>query len=677
MKIFRSRIARGLAFALFFGLLFCSFWFYSYANANVGMSEIFTYTDFRNTESYGVRLTDASDEIVALVRDVYSGKKITEIDFQGGSVEGAFHYYFYAGNTYVTDLPELRDLDFSHAKSVALYSYEQCYFMDTSRTQQEHFSVDGGYDWMTYDLTKTVSVSAFSCDAGAILIPAEEWIGEQYSLWGTAKTRALLFIFFLGGAILPAVFLILCASWESRVSKPSRYWFFSEIIAVFGVSALLFLLRLFRISSFDWLRRFLALFGYGKLEYTYVSIAACMALMGTLFLYSVYALVLRIRESSLLQKSFVRWFCFKPFDALRRRVDKNYFQRYRYSTVFLARTVLFALVGGIFLTLFIITTVNRFWIVVRLLFLLAALFVGFLYFYGNFRDLRSLNRLLEHITELQDGNLSFRAEIPKDDPFSGYETQLRSVGEGFDQTLRSQISAERSRVDLITNVSHDLRTPLTSIIGYLDLLSKTELSDEAKDYVKVLVEKSNRLSHLVSDVFALSKANSGAEDVPMDDLDLFMLARQLVADLSDSAAASGKRVLLQGEGAAMICSNGNKIYRILQNMLDNALKYSLSGTRIFVILSSSGTEASVTVKNTASYEMNFTAQEITEQFVRGDPSRTGEGSGLGLAIAKRFSEQLGAEFSIEIDGDQFASKVSFPLKKNIESSDAEETKEDI
>ena len=139
------------------------------------------------------------------------------------------------------------------------------------------------------------------------------------------------------------------------------------------------------------------------------------------------------------------------------------------------------------------------------------------------------------------------------------------------------------------------------------------------------------------------------------------------ADLSDSASAAGKTVRLTGQGTAPICSNGNKIYRILQNMLDNALKYSLSGTRIFVTLSSDEENATVTVKNTSSYEMNFSAEEISEQFVRGDPSRTGEGSGLGLAIAKSFAEQLGATFAISIDGDQFSSSITFSLKNHTPS----------
>ena len=413
-----------------------------------------------------------------------------------------------------------------------------------------------------------------------------------------------------------------------------------------------------------WLRQFLTLFGRGDDPYVYSIFSVLASLLIILVLFCTMALIRSGRQGRIWKDSFVYWFCRKPYETLRQWADRDYFRRYRYSVVFLIRTVFLILLEAIFVTLFIISVVQEYWVVVRIIFLFAAFLAMAVYVFGSVRDLRALNGILEHITALQEGNLSFRAPIGEENVFSEYEIQLRSVGDGFDHTLRSQIAAERSRVNLITNVSHDLRTPLTSLIGYIDLLSKTELSDEARDYVSILMQKSNRLNHLVSDVFALSKANSGAEEVSVESLDLFLLVRQLVADLSDSADAAGKTVRLSGEGTALISSNGNKTYRILQNMLDNALKYSLAGTRIFVTMTQTDTHASVTVKNTSSYEMNFSAEEISEQFVRGDPARTGEGSGLGLAIAKTFAEQLNAEFVISIDGDQFSSGVSFPLLKN-------------
>ncbi|MBO5213790.1 MAG: HAMP domain-containing histidine kinase [Clostridia bacterium] len=666
MAFLRSGWMHVLAFLLCAVLLFSSAWCYVYANDNAGMSEIFTYTDFRNTKNYHQRLAAASEEMVSLARQVYSGRKVSSVDLEGGAIDGVFHYYFYADGTTLTDIPLLEGVDFSHAKTLAVYRNGICYLMDTNHTQTDSFSHWQEYSWDPYDLTKTVSLTVFSCDAGAILVPDSDWINEQYSLWATAKNRALMFIILLALAALPMIYLILAVSWGEIRKKPENApRFFTEFILLAGVLAVMWILQILDISFFRWFQNLFSLFNFGANPSVYFAYSLLFTFLVLLLLLSVVSLIRFAKENRLVRGSFLWWFCNRPFLALRRRADKQYFRRYRYSFSFLVRTVVFLLLEAVLIGFYVATAVNRYWIVLQIILLFGAVSLVVVYLFGIYSDLRSLNRLLDHITELQNGNLSHRAEIPDGNIFFEYEDQLRSVGDGFDSTLRSQISAERSRVNLITNVSHDLRTPLTSIIGYLDLLSKVELSDEARDYVKILTQKSNRLNHLVSDVFALSKANSGAEDVPVEDLDLFLLARQLVADLSDSAAAAGKTVRLSGQGSAPICSNGNKIYRILQNMLDNALKYSLTGTRIFVLLSLKGETATVTVKNTSSYEMNFSAEEISEQFVRGDPSRTGEGSGLGLAIAKSFAEQLNAKFSITIDGDQFSTSVTFPLKKEI------------
>ncbi len=673
MAFLRSPVLRIIALFLCTVLLFSAAWCYVYANDKAGMSEIFTYTDFRNTRTYHQRLAAASEEMVSLARQVYSGRKVAPVDLEGGAVDGAFHYYFYADGMVMTDLSILENLDFSHAKTLTVYGNGVCYLMDTVHTQTESFSHWENYSWDAYDLTKTVSVSVFTCDAGAILVPDSDWISEQYTVWATAKTRALLFIILLVCAAIPMLYLVLSVSWGKVEPKP---WngprFFTELVLSAAVLSIVWMIQILDLSFLRWFQNLFSLFNYGSDRSVYFAWSVLFTFLSLILLLSAVSLISSLKQRRLVEGSFLWWICRRPYLALRRRADKKYFRRYRYSVSFTVRTAVFLLLEAALIAGFIAVSVNQYWIVVQILLIFAMLSILVIYLFGCYYDLRSLNRLLDHITELQDGNLSYRAEMDPDNLFFEYENQLRSVGDGFDQTLRSQVSAERSRVNLITNVSHDLRTPLTSIIGYLDLLSKTELSPEARDYVTVLTQKSNRLNHLVSDVFALSKANSGAEEIPMEDLDLFLLARQLVADLSDSASSAGKTVRLLGDDSAPIYSNGNKIYRILQNMLDNALKYSLAGTRIFVTLSSTETHATVTVKNTSSYEMKFSAEEISEQFVRGDPSRTGDGSGLGLAIAKSFAEQLGATFSIVVDGDQFSSSITFPLKQGESSPSSQE-----
>ncbi|TJX14603.1 HAMP domain-containing histidine kinase [Tissierella creatinini] len=235
------------------------------------------------------------------------------------------------------------------------------------------------------------------------------------------------------------------------------------------------------------------------------------------------------------------------------------------------------------------------------------------------------------------------------------------INKGFDESLEEQMKSERMKINLVTNVSHDLKTPLTSIISYVDLLSKEDdLSETARDYVNILREKSNRLKNIVADLFDLAKSTSGDINVDFEDLDLKKLIEQTLGDMEDDIEKSGLTIKtnLPNE-PVMIKSDGKKLYRVFQNIIDNALKYSLKGTRIFVELEDKDGKAIATVKNTAGYEMDFTAEEILQRFNRGDESRTTEGSGLGLSIAESFTEVSGGSFKVDIDGDMFKVIIEF------------------
>ena len=239
-----------------------------------------------------------------------------------------------------------------------------------------------------------------------------------------------------------------------------------------------------------------------------------------------------------------------------------------------------------------------------------------------------------------------------------YETIEKSIRESTEEQMKS----ERMKVELITNVSHDLKTPLTSIISFLDLLSKEDqLSETAQDYVRILQDKSERLKNMVEDLFALAKSTSGEMQLKWDDIDLSKLIHQTLADMEDRIAASGLLFkLMLSEEPVYIHADGDKLYRVMQNIIDNALKYSMRGTRIYLELSSQDGRAVVAFKNIANYSMNFTAQEILQRFARGDESRSTEGNGLGLAIAESFTKACDGEFRIELEGDMFKVYLHFP-----------------
>ena len=233
--------------------------------------------------------------------------------------------------------------------------------------------------------------------------------------------------------------------------------------------------------------------------------------------------------------------------------------------------------------------------------------------------------------------------------------------------------SERYRVDLVTNVSHDLRTPLTSIIGYGELLRTEPLSEKGRANLDKLNQKSAYLRDMVDAVFALSKVQSGAVSCRQDPIDLIRLLEQTLGEYDEAIRAAGLTVVRHYEApSAPLLSDGIFLNQVFANLLSNAVKYTLAGTRIHVEVTSQEGGYQVRVMNVASYEMKFKAEEILERFTRGDESRSTEGSGLGLAIAKTYTEALHGTFRVEIDGDLFTAIVLLPKeiagKKNAEAA---------
>jgi len=247
----------------------------------------------------------------------------------------------------------------------------------------------------------------------------------------------------------------------------------------------------------------------------------------------------------------------------------------------------------------------------------------------------------------------------------GNNKTFEDINKGFNESLGEQMRAERMKIALVTNVSHDLKTPLTSIISYVDLLSKEEnLSETVHDYINILSEKSYRLKNIVSDLFDLAKSTSGDIPLELESLDIKKLIQQTLAVMEDEIEKSGLQIKTKlPENPVNIFSDGKKLYRVFQNIIDNALKYSLEGTRVYVELEEVNGKAIATIKNTAGYEMDFSAEEILQRFSRGDKSRTTEGSGLGLSIAESFTSVCGGKLKVEVDGDLFKVTITFNLDK--------------
>lgn len=232
------------------------------------------------------------------------------------------------------------------------------------------------------------------------------------------------------------------------------------------------------------------------------------------------------------------------------------------------------------------------------------------------------------------------------------------------QSIEAAIKSEKLKVDLISNVSHDLKTPLTSMVGYIDLMKKEELSDTMTDYVMVLSVKAQKLKEMIESLFSLAKTSSGNIELNPEPLYLNRLIEQIYADMEDKITGSGLEFVTELTAAdTELVTDSSYLYRICQNLIENALKYSAMHTRVFLKTQSTPTETGRTIRfeitNTAGYRMDFTKEQIVERFARGDKARSSEGNGLGLAIVSTYTSALGGRFDVLLDCDQFKAIVEF------------------
>lgn len=232
------------------------------------------------------------------------------------------------------------------------------------------------------------------------------------------------------------------------------------------------------------------------------------------------------------------------------------------------------------------------------------------------------------------------------------------------EVIESSIKNEKLKVDLISNVSHDLKTPLTSMVGYIDLMKKEELSDTMQDYVEVLSTKAQKLKEMIESLFSLAKTSSGNIALNPEPLNLNRLVEQIYADMEDKINSSDLEFVTELTAAdTELITDSSYLYRICQNLIENALKYSAKNTRVFLKTGSVPVEGKRLIRfeitNTAGYRMNFTKEQIVERFARGDEARTSDGNGLGLAIVSTYTSALGGSFDVNLDCDQFKAMVWF------------------
>lgn len=273
-----------------------------------------------------------------------------------------------------------------------------------------------------------------------------------------------------------------------------------------------------------------------------------------------------------------------------------------------------------------------------------------------------LNRILKATEAMAAGRLNEDIKVEGSSPLAQHAKNLNNLREGVRVSMSEQAKSERLKTELITNVSHDLRTPLTSIITYTDLLKDETLdAEERAKYVDILDKKSQRLKTLIEDLFEVSKMASGNLELNKQRVDLTQLLQQALAEHAEEIAESGLDFRTTFPETPFIAYvDGQRWWRVLDNLIVNAVKYSLSGTRVYITLRKMGDNAEFVVKNITKYELGENVDELFERFKRADTARHTDGSGLGLAIAQSIVDMHNGQMKIELDGDLFKVTVTVP-----------------
>ena len=311
-----------------------------------------------------------------------------------------------------------------------------------------------------------------------------------------------------------------------------------------------------------------------------------------------------------------------------------------------------------------------FWGIGALILYSIALFFLLKKYWGKVQE--KYHRLLNCIQEMAEGNLDVKEEEDLG-VFEPFKNQLFKVQEGFKKAVEKEVKSERTKTELITNVSHDLKTPLTAIITYVNLLKQENITEEERNsYIQILDQKSMRLKELIEDLFEVSKAANGTVVLHPEEVDVVSLLKQVHFELSDKIEASGIQFHFDLPNERLAASlDGQKTCRIFENLLVNITKYGMKGTRAYIKAEKDGEYVQVTLRNISAEELKISPEELTERFVRGDASRNTEGSGLGLAIARSFTEVQGGTMKIEVEGDLFRVILRWKLKDG--SEEPEET----
>lgn len=376
------------------------------------------------------------------------------------------------------------------------------------------------------------------------------------------------------------------------------------------------------------------------------------------FLLGYLSLIRRIKAGTLWKNSLIRkvlkWIgkCSGKLVDFARAFSRN-----------TAEKIKVLLVGGAFLFLqFLIigcgfTGAGVFLIILLIVDAAAVIFI--------IRKADGLDLIMDGLKKISDGELQYKI---KTDTLTGKQKvmaeYINNIGSGLDAAVENSLKKERMQTELITNVSHDLKTPLTSIINYVDLMKRENPTDpKIQEYLRILDEKSQRLKVLTEDVVEASKASTGNIKLEMNDIDFVEMVQQVIGEFEEKFQEKNLTMMVHfTDEPSIIYADGQRMWCVLENVFGNVVKYAMEGTRVYAEISNRNKKVTFSLKNISAQPLNISADELTERFIRGDVARNTEGSGLGLSIAKSLTELQGGEFKLYLDGDLFKVMITFVAK---------------
>jgi signal transduction histidine kinase len=582
---------------------------------NPGLSHEENYRKFE--EVYAAEISRIRDELIA--RDL---KEYNSILRRLGRYQGIY-YYGGSGENVFTNSPNTDKSFFKTYPSYLVFEKSEETVYPAKIRENPYFY------WISRSKTNGIQEK----DNAFYIAFTDEFLNPRIEKWENNKkivTSSLYQIIgLIAGLIIAFVYLIIIIGRKSFGDKEVHFNFIDKLYNDVNV-----------VMCFSLIALWFALMDNLVFRNKFVQgIFPLTLLIGTLGLILVLSLVKHIKNSTFIRHSLTFAILYKIFKFIKEIYDS----------------------GSIGIKVVIV--VIGYPLLVALTFFMFPVTIGAAVWLA-FKKVKEYKAIKEGVEKVKEGDLEHKIDVTGTGEFAKLAANINSITDGLNNAVANELKSERLKTELITNVSHDIRTPLTSIITYVDLLKNEDDQRKIEEYIEVIEQKAQRLKILTDDLFEASKASSGNMPVNLEKIDIVSLLTQGLGEVDDKIQERELEFKVNyPHDKIWVTADGKLLWRAIENLLSNIFKYALVGSRVYVDIEDLGTYVKLVLKNISAYELNISAEELMERFKRGDESRSSQGSGLGLSIAKSLIEIQKGSFQIQIDGDLFKAIITIPKGK--------------